>query len=71
MPIYEYECKDCKKTFEVLIFNKKEEKQLCCPKCGKKNITLLISTFGVAGTDKKVSSSSCNTCTTKSCATCR
>jgi putative FmdB family regulatory protein len=34
MPIREYICKKCGKKIEVLVFNKKEEKEIKCDKCG-------------------------------------
>jgi putative FmdB family regulatory protein len=71
MPIYEYNCEVCKHTFEELILNKKDEENLCCPKCGSKDIDKLMSMFGVAGTEKKVSAGSCSTCSTKTCSTCK
>jgi len=33
LPIYEYECLKCKKRFETLVFNGKDEPQEC-PHCG-------------------------------------
>ncbi len=40
MPIYEYECKNCKKISEILVFSSVEPK---CPKCGSKELKKLIS----------------------------
>lgn len=73
MPIKEYKCTVCKEAFEALILNKLDEKNLTCPKCGNRKLTLLFSAFSVAGTEKKVSSSgsSCTSCSTKTCNTCR
>ena len=34
MPIYEYECCECKDQFQSLIMNKGEEEDLVCPGCG-------------------------------------
>ena len=41
MPIYEYICKDCNKSFEKLRFNTKEK--VACPSCGGKHNALQLS----------------------------
>jgi len=33
MPLYEYECKQCKERFEVLHFSNDDESNLRCPRC--------------------------------------
>ncbi|MEO0075387.1 MAG: zinc ribbon domain-containing protein [candidate division WOR-3 bacterium] len=71
MPLYDFECLNCKKTFEDLIMHYKKSQKICCPNCGSKNVKRLISLFGVAGTEKKVSSSSCHNCSTKNCSSCK
>ncbi|MEO0093323.1 MAG: FmdB family zinc ribbon protein [candidate division WOR-3 bacterium] len=73
MPIKEYQCNGCQEAFEVLLLNKADEKDLRCPKCGSRKLTLLLSAFAVAGTEKKVISSkgSCTGCQTKTCSTCK
>jgi len=71
MPLFEYKCEICKNIFEELIFTKNDEKELCCPKCKSKDVHKLISLFGVAGTEKKVSAGSCSHCSTKNCSTCK
>jgi putative FmdB family regulatory protein len=43
MPIYEYRCEDCKKSFEKLVRRTGEE--VACPSCGQKHLTLQLSTF--------------------------
>ena len=43
MPIYEYECRSCRRPFQFLILKKDEEGDLCCPKCGGVNVKRLIS----------------------------
>jgi putative FmdB family regulatory protein len=70
MPIYEFECENCGKSFEELIYTKKDKQNICCPKCGGKKVNILMSMFGVAGTEKKVSTNSCSSCSTKTCSTC-
>jgi putative FmdB family regulatory protein len=33
MPLYEYACRECSHTFETLVRNDRDEKDLACPKC--------------------------------------
>ncbi len=41
MPIYEYNCLDCSKTFEKIVWNSGDN-EVCCPYCqGKNNIRVL------------------------------
>jgi len=51
MPIYEYRCEECGKTFEVLtkVSNKDDEKE--CPDCGSNKVKRVFSVFGVGGSD--------------------
>ena len=42
MPIYEYECKDCKHTFEQLVFQN-DRTPVRCPRCKSENVTRLMS----------------------------
>ncbi|MBS4016470.1 MAG: zinc ribbon domain-containing protein [Candidatus Latescibacteria bacterium] len=71
MPLYDYVCLECKESFEELVFNSNDAKQICCSRCGSKKINKLVSLFGVAGTDKKVSTSSCTSCSSQNCSTCK
>lgn len=75
MPIYEYQCEDCKKVFEYLVMGGKDPES--CPKCKKKNIKRMMSscgfvTKGDGGQTVKssASTSSCTGCTASSCAGC-
>ena len=43
MPIYEYQCPDCKCEFSVLVLRTEEEKDLTCKDCGGKRLKKLIS----------------------------
>jgi len=43
MPIYEYECLSCEWRFQSLVMKEAEERQLLCPKCGKRKKRRLIS----------------------------
>ncbi len=47
MPLFEYECKDCKARFEQLVFN--STTRVVCRECGSAKLVQLLSTFAVAG----------------------
>ncbi|MGD8540356.1 MAG: zinc ribbon domain-containing protein [Candidatus Aminicenantes bacterium] len=72
MPIYEFSCNACGCSFETLT-SIGGEKKVTCVKCGSKDIQKLISSFGIGGggSRMKSSSSSCDSCTATSCATCK
>lgn len=76
MPIYEYECLDCRQAFELLIGvgSANGNGSEACPHCHSSQIKRRFSRFGVRskGADGQVSSSSsgCSTCASSSCSTC-
>lgn len=46
MPLYEYECRNCKKIFiQVLTLKEHEAGEVACPDCGSKQVKQLISPF--------------------------
>ena len=45
MPIYEYECRICKITFEVLQKMDEGNEGLCCPECNADKPERLLSAF--------------------------
>ncbi len=61
MPIHSYVCKDCGKKFDLLVGVTAEKEELKCEKCGSKNITKEISSFGVGKSSSSSSDSSCPT----------
>lgn len=44
MPIFEYTCKDCHNTFQMLELPGNAKQEPLCPACGQGNIQKLIST---------------------------
>jgi putative FmdB family regulatory protein len=53
MPVYDYLCKDCHKTFEkVLTLAEYDKQKVKCPGCGSKNVEQEVSRF-FAVTSKK------------------
>jgi len=71
MPLYEYSCKACGKRFERLVSPGKD-KEVVCDACGSADVKKMISCFGIGGGSSRIkaSSSSCASCSAKSCSTC-
>jgi putative FmdB family regulatory protein len=44
MPVYEYVCQSCQRTFSVLILKVSDEKTTC-PECGSEDVVKKFSTF--------------------------
>ncbi|RLA82476.1 MAG: zinc ribbon domain-containing protein [Deltaproteobacteria bacterium] len=53
MPLYEYLCKTCGYTFEVLQLKKEDEREVECPRCKSKDTQKLISGFTAIGRCEK------------------
>ncbi len=43
MPIYEYACTPCGKTFEELLIRRSDEAEVRCPACGSADVGRKIS----------------------------
>jgi putative FmdB family regulatory protein len=53
MPVYDYHCQDCHKSFEqTLTLHQHDKSQTRCPHCGSKNIEQEVAAF-YAVTSKK------------------
>jgi len=48
MPIYEYECTSYGEKFEAHRKMSDKDSELKCPRCGKKQLRRIFSTFGMA-----------------------
>ena len=64
MPIYEFKCTDCNKTFEKLFFNSDEKVDLSCPECKSLSLVRVVSGASYAlgnkgGKKATVSTKSC------------
>lgn len=69
MPIFEYECRECKTRFEKLV---RGEEEVVCPKCEAPGPRRLFSVFGVKSKDGFIGGSdSCSTCNATSCDRCK
>jgi len=50
MPLYEFTCLDCNRTFEQICSMKDcEDKNIRCPECGSAKVRKLLSTVNLAG----------------------
>lgn len=76
MPIYEFECERCQKTFETLVF--RSDETVNCPDCDGCDVHRVMSVCGFkSGGDKGAASSrmgtgasSCAGCSGGSCSSC-
>jgi len=68
MPMYEYQCSQCRERFEVRQSIGEDGAKLTCPKCGTPNPKRLISSFFSPGSSKAESSvTSYPTCSSGVC----
>ena len=70
MPIYEYQCQQCNREFEKLVFNSSEK--ISCPGCKSKKVKRMMSAcaFSIGGTFKSTAGSSCGSCASSNCSSC-
>lgn len=47
MPVYEFKCEDCGKTFDLLMKTGDYERVQQCPHCEGSKVKKIFSTFGV------------------------
>jgi len=45
MPVYDYLCKDCHKTFELVLSLHEHDEAVKCPHCGSKNVEQEATAF--------------------------
>jgi len=57
MPIYEYECKDCREPFEVFVRSITAPVQSVCPKCGSEHVQRGVSAAAMLGMSTSASAS--------------
>ncbi len=49
MPLYEYQCRSCGKSFEKLRRIKDDDSELRCPNCQSRKIERQLSSFSAGG----------------------
>ncbi len=70
MPIFDYKCSNCGRSFDTLVRSCDEVVQ--CPDCGSSDVARLLSKFGFKSGSRFSSSSgcSCGSCGGGSCSSC-
>ncbi len=58
MPIFEYRCPDCGKTFMEWTAGQREKDEVQCPRCGSERSERMMSTFATKTSDSPPSSCS-------------
>lgn len=62
MPIYEYECKECREPFEVFVRSMRASVDAVCPKCGSQHVEKEVtaaSALGMSGAAFASTAASC------------
>ena len=67
MPIYEYQCSQCREKFEVRQSMGEDGSKLNCPKCGVGNPSRLLSSFFSPGPSAFSGMSFPGSCPTGTC----
>jgi putative FmdB family regulatory protein len=49
MPVYEYQCTDCSKKFELFVPQRMNTNGVVCKQCHSANVRKLVSTFARVG----------------------
>ncbi|MCK4267688.1 MAG: zinc ribbon domain-containing protein [Actinomycetia bacterium] len=74
MPIFEFDCLDCQKSFEMLVGVGKPSGPTgrLCPVCQSRNVKKRVSLFASrsTGDSERSSGSSCASCSSSNCSTC-
>jgi putative FmdB family regulatory protein len=52
MPIYEYECHDCRRRVSLLVRSLSSTQSPACPRCGGANLTRLMSRFATVKSEE-------------------
>ena len=68
MPIFEFNCLDCKNVFEDLFYSYDiSNEDIRCPKCDSSHLERLFSLFSSPSVK---TNNSCSSCNTRTCNTC-
>lgn len=55
MPVYEYQCGDCEKKFDLFVPQRISTEGVVCRMCHSTNVRKLISTFASIGAESEAS----------------
>jgi putative FmdB family regulatory protein len=67
MPIYEYKCRKCGHTFDVLFRSRDEKVAVACPECKSTRTQKLMSAFAGKIGNTSTGGASCGSCAATSC----
>ncbi|MFZ2956346.1 MAG: zinc ribbon domain-containing protein [Candidatus Ozemobacteraceae bacterium] len=84
MPIYEFVCADCQKSFDLLLSMRADLSAVTCMHCSGTHVSKKVSNFATSGSTKTFdmsepsgggdshshSGGGCGSCSTHSCGTC-
>lgn len=71
MPIYEYQCQECKSNFELIRPMKEADSTAPCINCQSENVRRKISLFNASSEGRAIAGSSgCSGCAAGNCSTC-
>ena len=75
MPIYEYACTACERTFEKRRMMSQADAEIDCPACGSAETSRCLSTFaafskGSGGSHAVAGGGGCEGCATGQCGSC-
>lgn len=59
MPLYEFQCRVCGRSYEELIRNAADEQATACPECGSKEVARLLSAPASCGSESLGGSGGC------------
>jgi putative FmdB family regulatory protein len=59
MPIYEYRCKDCSHSFQLLQSVGSRGEGVICPSCGGTTVEPLVSAFASTSSDASMAGAGC------------
>lgn len=48
MPVFEYQCEECKSKFDIYHKSQNSQEEVSCPKCGSANYRKLLSSFSAS-----------------------
>ncbi|MFN2148667.1 MAG: FmdB family zinc ribbon protein [Anaerolineales bacterium] len=72
MPLYEYQCRECDQRFDALRSMNAADTPIPCPVCGSFETGRKLSLFSAHSNGKNLTgASSCGSCASGNCATCK
>lgn len=60
MPLFNFQCEECRSVFEALVGHRERAKKSCCPRCGGRSERQEVSRFKIGGRRGKISEASLN-----------